>query len=347
MSGSGPNGSGGGQSWPGREGGQGWKNRRALITGGAGFLGSTLAHRLVGLGAAVTVVDSYLAEGGANEANLAGIEDRIRLRRLDIGDQARMASLIGEADDLFNLAGRTGHMDSMTDPLGDLAANVTAQLGLLELCRQTNPKIRVVYASTRQVYGPPDYLPVDEDHPLRPPDVNGVHKLAAEQHHLIYARVHGLAASALRLTNCYGPRMRVRDARQTFVGIWVRRILEGQPFEVWGGGQRRDFTFAEDVVDALLAAIGSPEAQGRAFNLGGGGAVSLDQLAMALIAANDGKGEFAIHEFPADRKRIDIGDYEADDHAFREATGWSPRVTLADGLARTLDYYRRHLPAYL
>jgi UDP-glucose 4-epimerase len=324
-----------------------WSGRRALITGGAGFLGSTLAHRLVALGAEVTVVDSYLPEGGAHDANLADIESRIAIRRGDIGDQSLMAPLIAKTDALFNLAGRTGHMDSMNDPLGDLESNVTAQLGLLELCRKTNPNIRIVYTSTRQLYGAPDYLPVDENHPLRPPDVNGVHKLAAEQHHLIYAKVHGIAASALRLTNCYGPRMRVRDARQTFIGIRVRRILEGQTFEVWGGAQKRDFTYGEDVADALLAAIDSAEAQGRAFNLGGGGAVSLDKLAMALLAANDGKGGFEIHEFPADRKRIDIGDYEADDRAFHAATGWSPQVTLADGLKRTLDYYRINLSRYL
>lgn len=329
------------------DGARDWSGRRALITGGAGFLGSTLAHKLAGLGAQVTVVDSFLPDGGANDSNLGDLVGSVTVRRGDIGDASLMAPLVAQTEALFNLAGRTSHMDSMSDPQGDLASNVTAQLGLLELCRKTNPQARIVYASTRQVYGTPDYLPVDEAHALRPPDVNGVHKLAAEQHHLIYARVHGLAASALRLTNCYGPRMRVRDARQTFVGIWVRRVLEGEAFEVWGGEQKRDFTFADDVADAFLAAIDSPAAQGKVFNLGGGGAVSLDHLADALVAANGGKGKFERRAFPADRKRIDIGDYEADDRAFRAATGWSPKVTLEDGLARTLDYYRRHFAQYI
>lgn len=324
-----------------------WSGRRALITGGAGFLGSTLAHRLVGLGAEVTVVDSYLPDGGANDANLAAIAQRITIKRGDIGDRALMTPLIAETDALFNLAGRTSHMDSMSDPLGDLQSNVTAQLGLLEICRTTNPKIRIVYSSTRQVYGAPDYLPVDEAHALRPPDVNGVNKLAAEQHHLVYAHVYGMAVSALRLTNCYGPHMRVRDARQTFIGIWVRRLLEGQLFEVWGGAQKRDFTYSEDVAEALLFAIDSPFAQGRVFNLGGGGAVSLDRLAVELVTANGGIGGFAIHEFPADRKLIDIGDYEANDRAFRVTTGWEPKVALPEGLARTLAYYRLTLAKYI
>ena len=329
-----------------------WQGRKALITGGAGFLGATLAHRLVALGAEVTAVDSFLPEGGAHPFNLDGLTQRFTLARGDIGDAALMTPLIEKSDAIFNLAGRTGHMDSMSDPLGDLAANVTAQVGLLELVRARNPQARIVYASTRQFYGVPDYLPVDEKHALRPPDVNGVHKLAAEQHHLIYARVHGLAATALRLTNCYGPRMRVKDARQTFVGIWIRRLLEDQPFEVWGGAQKRDFTYADDVADAFIAAIDAPVCVGNAYNLGGAhqngrGAVSLDALAEALIAANDGKGSFKRMEFPADRKRIDIGDYEADDRAFRAATGWVPRVDLIEGLRRSIAFYRANLSRYL
>ena len=329
-----------------------WQGRKALITGGAGFLGATLAHRLVALGARVTAVDNFLPEGGANLFNLDGLGEGFALARGDIGDAALMTPLIEQADAIFNLAGRTGHMDSMSDPLGDLAANVTAQLGLLEICRARNPRARIVYASTRQFYGAPDYLPVDEKHALRPPDVNGVHKLAAEQYHLIYAKVHGLQATALRLTNCYGPRMRVKDARQTFVGIWIRRLLENQPFEVWGGAQKRDFTYADDMADAFIAALDSPACVGNAYNIGGGPlkgerAVSLDTLAEALVMANGGQGRFERKEFPADRKRIDIGDYEANDSAFRAATGWSARVDLVEGLRRSIDYYRAHLPRYL
>jgi UDP-glucose 4-epimerase len=324
-----------------------WQGRKALITGGAGFLGATLAHRLVSMGAEVTAVDSFLPEGGAHPFNLDGLKERFTLVKADIGDAGAMTPLVERSEAIFNLAGRTGHMDSMSDPLGDLAANVTAQVGLLEMARLRNPKVRIVYASTRQFYGVPEYLPVDEKHALRPPDVNGVHKLAAEQHHLIYAKVHGLAATALRLTNCYGPHMRVKDARQTFVGIWIRRLLEDQPFEVWGGAQKRDFTYADDVADAFIAAIDTPACVGNAYNLGGGGAVSLDALADALIAANDGKGRFERKEFPADRKRIDIGDYEADDRAFRAAAGWVPRVSLVDGLRRSIAFYRANLARYL
>jgi nucleoside-diphosphate-sugar epimerase len=237
-------------------------------------------------------------------------------------------------------------MGSLAEPVADLDVNCRAQLGLLELCRRHAPGITIVFASTRQIYGTPDRLPVDESHPLRPPDPNGVSKLAGEAYHLLYHRLHGLATVALRLTNTYGPGMRIKDARQTFLGIWIRHLLEGTPFEVWGGGQRRDLTYVEDVATAFLLAAITPAAWGRAFNIGAPSAPTLAELARLLVAANGG-GSFAQKDFPPERRRIDIGDYAADDGAFRRLTGWQPEVALGDGLARTLAYFRDRLGDYL
>jgi UDP-glucose 4-epimerase len=248
---------------------------------------------------------------------------------------------------LFNLAGQTSHLDSMNDPIADLEINCSAQLALLEACRQINPGITIVYASTRQIYGRPDTLPVDETHLLRPVDVNGVNKMAGEAYHILYHQVYGIRSSALRLTNTYGPRMRIKDARQTFVGVWLRLILEGRPFEVWGGEQLRDFTYVDDAAEAFLAAATTEAAAGRAFNLGGMEQISLADLARTLVEANGGRGEYRVMEFPAERKRIDIGDYYADDALFRAVTGWQPRVPIGDGLARSLAFYRNHLDHYL
>jgi len=237
-------------------------------------------------------------------------------------------------------------MDSMTDPQTDLDINGRAQLAILEACRAYNPAIRIVFASTRQIYGRPDYLPVDEKHPLRPVDVNGINKLAGEQYHLLYAQVHGIRATALRLTNTIGPRMRVKDARQTFVGVWIRRVLEGLPFEVWGGGQRRDFTYVDDAVEAFLLAGARPAAVGQVFNLGGPPPVTLHRLARLLVAVNGG-GRFTVREFPLDRRKIDIGDYYADDRLIGRKLGWRPRTDLRTALNRTLEYFRRELKHYV
>lgn len=320
--------------------------RRVLITGGLGFIGSNLARTLLACGARVAVVDCLDAKYGGNRRNLAGIASQIKVHIADVRDWPRLPSLVRGQDFLFNLAGQTSHMDSMTDPQTDLDINCRAQLAILEACRLHNPAIRIVFASTRQIYGRPDYLPVDEKHPLRPVDVNGINKIAGESFHLLYARVHGIAATALRLTNTIGPRMRIKDARQTFVGVWIRRLLEGQSFEVWGGEQLRDFTYVDDAVEAFLLAATRREAIGQVFNLGGPPPVTLQQLAELLVQINAG-GAFQVRQFPADRKKIDIGDYYADDRLIARQLGWKPRTDLRTALARTLDYYRGELAHYV
>jgi len=313
-----------------------------LVTGGLGFIGSSLARRLLASDAKVTLVDSLIAEYGGNLFNIDDIRDRVAVERADVRDASAMASLIKGRDFLFNLAGQTSHLDSMTDPLTDLNINAAAQLHILEACRQHNSAVKIIFASTRQVYGRPQYLPVDEKHPLNPIDINGVNKLAGEWYHLLYDNVYQIRAGALRLTNTYGPGMRVKDARQTFLGIWIRQLIEGQPIKIFGSGmQRRDFNFIDDVVDALVLAATRPESEGQVFNLGHGEHVSLQELAALLIELNGG-GDYEIVPFPADREVIDIGDYYGDFRKIDNLLGWSPKVSLREGLAQTLDYYRQH-----
>jgi UDP-glucose 4-epimerase len=233
-----------------------------LVTGGLGFIGSNLARRLVQLGAEVLLIDSLVPEYGGNLFNIAGIEDRVTVNISDVRDEHSLRYLVRDRDYLFNLAGQTSHLDSMQDPFTDLEINCRAQLSILEVCRRHNPSVKVVFASTRQIYGRPDYLPVDEQHLLRPVDVNGINKMAGEWYHILYNNVHGVRAAALRLTNTIGPHMRVKDARQTFVGVWIRNLLEDRDIEVWGGDQLRDFTYVDDAVDALLLAALSGDANG-------------------------------------------------------------------------------------
>lgn len=322
-----------------------WRGRSVLVTGGLGFIGSTLAIRLAQLGASVTVLDSLIPEYGGNLQNIAGFEGDICINISDVRDVHALKHLVKGKDYLFNLAGQTSHQDSMVDPYTDLEINCRAQLSILETCREVNQDLRLVFASTRQLYGRPDYLPVDELHPLRPVDVNGINKLSGEFYHLLYQQVYKIPTTVLRLTNTFGPRMRIRDSRQTFVGIWVRKVLEGQPFEVWGGSQLRDFTYVDDCVDAMILAASSDLAVGRCYNLGGMPPIALSELARTLIEIN-GSGEFVCLEFPEDRKKIDIGDYYSDDGLIRRELGWKPVTTVRDAFERTLEYYRSRMVFY-
>lgn len=321
-----------------------WTGRRALVTGGAGFLGSNLCHALAARGARVTALDGFLFGGGANPRNLDGAD--LELVRGDIRE-IDLRPLCEGAGVIFNLAAQTSHMGGQNDPLADIAVNAVAQVRLIQAAREAAPDVPVVHASTRQFYGRPLSLPVDETHPINPTDANGVSKFAGEQYWMIEHRTAGRPVVSLRLTNCYGPRLRIRDARQSFLGVWMRCVLEGKPFEVWGGEQLRDLTYVDDVTGAFLRAAATPECHGNIYNIGGSPPASLIQIAELMARVSGSKAEFVRREFPADRARIDIGSYHADDRRFRAATGWQPSVSLEDGIQRSLDWYRRRLAAYL
>lgn len=321
-------------------------NADCLITGGLGFIGSNLARRLVELGARVTLVDSLIPEYGGNLFNIVGIEDKVRVNIADVRDEYSMNYLVQGRDFLFNLAGQTSHLDSMQNPYTDLEINCRAQLSILEACRKHNRNVKIVYASTRQIYGKPDYLPVDERHLLHPTDVNGINKMAGEWYHIVYNNVYGIRAVSLRMTNTYGPRMRVKDARQTFLGIWIKNLIEGKPIQVWGDGlQVRDFNYVDDAIEAILLAATYENANGQIFNLGSDETINLRDLAKLCIEIN-GSGSYEIIPFPPDRKVIDIGDYYADYRKIRGMLGWMPRVNLREGLKRTLEYYRAYREHY-
>ncbi|MCC6188289.1 MAG: NAD-dependent epimerase/dehydratase family protein [Anaerolineales bacterium] len=319
-----------------------FRDQPVLITGGLGFIGSNLARRLADLGARVTAIDSLIPEYGGKRFNLAGYEERVRINIADVRDEYSMDHLVRGQAFIFNLAGQVSHLDSMHNPYTDLDINCRSQLSILEACRKHNPSVRLVYSGTRQIYGRPRYLPVDEQHPVDPVDVNGVNKVAGEWYHIVYQRAYGLRATSLRLTNTYGPRMRVVDARQTFLGIWLRRLLQGDEILVFGDGrQRRDFTYVDDAVEALLRAATCEAAVGAIYNLGGEEVISLQALAELLIELQ-GSGRYRLVPFPAEQKAIDIGDYFGSYARAKADLGWQPRVGLREGLTHTLAYYAAH-----
>ena len=323
-----------------------FKGKQVLITGGAGFIGSNLAIKLVKEEAEVIILDSMLPEYGGNLFNIDSIKEIIHINFSDMRDPYTLPFLVKNKDYIFNLAGQVSHMDSLSNPLVDLDINVKAQITLLEACRNYNQDAIIVYTSTRQFYGKPQYLPVDEKHPLNPPDFNGINKFSGELYHLLYHKIYGLKTTALRLTNTYGPRQLIKNFRQGFIGWFVNRVITNQPIQLFGGGEQiRDFSYVDDVVGALLLAANNPNCYGSSFNLSGEKS-SLKDLANIMISIAK-QGQVEIVPFPEKRKKIDIGDFYGDSSLFQKTTGWKPRTRLQDGIKATIDYYQKYKRFYI
>jgi UDP-glucose 4-epimerase len=327
-----------------------YAGKRTLVTGGLGFIGSNLAIRLLEFGAHVVVVDSLIPETGGNTFNIEPIQDhpRLSVRTVDVRDVLAMERLVRNQAVIFNLAGQVSHIDSMQDPFTDLEINCRSQLALLESCRRNAPETKVVFASTRQIYGrvAEEQLPVDERQPPNPVDVNGINKLAGERYHVLYNNVYGIRTSVLRLTNTYGPRMLVKNNRQTALGWLIRQAMDGEQIDIFGdGAQLRDFTYVDDCVEAFLAAGASEAANGQVFNVGAIEPISLGEVA-ELVIELAGTGSFRLLPFPAERKAIDIGSIYVDDRKMRRVLKWQPRIDLRDGVQRTIDFLRAHRAQY-
>jgi UDP-glucose 4-epimerase len=324
-----------------------YRGRSVMITGGLGFIGSNLALQLVALGADVLLVDSLIPDYGGNLFNIDEIASRVRVNVADIRQQSTMNYLVQGRDVIFNLAGQVSHIDSLRDPYTDLEINCRSQLTVLEACRNHNPGVKVVFAGTRQVYGRPASLPVDETHLVRPTDINGINKAAGEYYHLVYNNVFGVRACSLRLTNVYGPRQLIRHNRQGFIGWFIRLVIEGRTIQIYGDGlQLRDFVYVDDAADAFLRAAASDRCNGEVFNVGGERPINHRDLTRLLVELA-GSGSVSYIAWPADKKAIDIGSFYAESTKFRQTTGWVPTVSLTDGLRRTIQFYREHFDRYV
>lgn len=323
-----------------------FKGKRILITGGLGFLGSNMAIRLVKIGADVTLVDSMIYGHGGNLFNISEIRNNVRINFSDIRDGSAMDFLVRDFDLMFNFAGQVSHIDSMSDPYTDLQINARSQLSMLEACRKYNPGIKIVFASTRQVYGKPEYLPVDEKHPLRPTDVNGINKVAAESYHVLYHNVYGIKTVCLRMTNTYGPRLLMKHKRQGFIGWFVRQLIDERDIEIFGDGrQLRDLNYIDDAIEAFLICASDDSLNGQIYNLGSSPPISLEDIAKLLIGIN-GSGTYRLVPFPEENRRIDIGHYYASYDRFNHLTGWKPLVSCEEGLSKMIAYYKEHKQYY-
>lgn len=320
-------------------------NKKVLITGGLGFIGSTLAYRLVEFDAQVTIIDSLISEYGGNLFNIKGIEDKVKVNISDVRDKTSINYFVQGQNYIFNLAGTLSHIDSMLDPFTDLEINCVAQLSILEACKKYNKGVKIVFAGTRGQYGRTKTLPVTEEYLMCPIDVNGINNMAGESYHILYNHVYGIRATSLRLTNTYGPRHQMKHPRQGVVNWFIRQIMDGQKIKLYGeGAQIRDLNYVDDVVDALLLVMGHEDTNGEVYNIGGE-AISLKETVEQMIKIY-GNGEYELASFPKETKKIEIGDYIADYSKFKNTTGWQPKISIDEGLKRTFEYYQRYREHY-
>lgn len=322
-----------------------YSGKQVMITGGLGFIGSTLAYRLVEFGADVTIIDSLIPEYGGNLFNIRGLEQKVKVNVSDVRDQYGINYLVQGQDILFNLAGTLSHVDSMTNPFNDLEINCTSQLSILEAIRKYNPGIKIVFAGSRNQYGKAQYLPVDEKHPMCPTDVNGINNIAGEWYHILYNNVYGIRAVSLRMTNTFGPRHQMKHQRQGVLNWFIRQLIDGETIKLYGTGtQIRDTNYVDDVIDALLLVMASEKTNGEVYNLGGI-PICLKDFVESAIKIN-GSGDYEIIPFPEDRKAIEIGDYIADYSKIKNTVVWEPKTSLKDGLERTINFYKKYREHY-
>lgn len=322
-----------------------YKDKKILITGGLGFIGSNLTIKLVELGAKVYIIDSLIKEYGGNLFNIDPVKDKVEVDYTDIREANRMEKVVQGKDIIFNLAGTLSHVDSMVNPLTDLEINCKAQLSLLESVRKHELETRIIFAGTRNQYGKAKYLPIDEVHPQEPTDINGINNIAAEKYHLMYTSVYGIKTVSLRMSNTFGPRHQMRHSRQGVLNWFIRQIIDGETVTLYGNGKQiRDVNFIDDVVTALILVGVSDKGWGEAYNLGGTPISLIDFVKNTIKIA--GRGKYKIKKFPSDRKKIEIGNYIASWDKIKKTYNWQPETDIDEGIKRTLEYYQRNKRHY-
>jgi len=315
-----------------------YSGKKVLVTGGLGFIGLNVSQRLLELGAIVTVLDNFMPTDVSKP--LAEVLGHIKVAIADIRDEEKVERVVRDQEVIFNLAGKSGAADSNKTPLNDLDINCRGHLTVLEACRTFNPKVTIVFPSSRLVYGKPLYLPVDEKHPLAPESIYAAHKLAVENYHLIYGKLYGIKATVLRISNPYGPFQAGEGRAYGIANSFIQAAVSGKPITLFGdGSQRRDYLYIDDLVEVLLRAASMPESRGRIYNIGDGQGTSLLELAEMAVAAA-GQGSIVRVPWPEEYRAIETGDYQSDISLARHELGWSPSAEIHEGIKRTIVSYQ-------
>ncbi|MCE9606301.1 MAG: GDP-mannose 4,6-dehydratase [Planctomycetia bacterium] len=323
-----------------------WQGTNVLITGGLGFIGSSLAIRLADLGAQVTLLDAMIPEYGGNLFNIEPVAERVRVNYGNICDEHAMSCLVRDQQYVFHLAGQVSHVLSLTNPYPDIEFNIKGTATVMEAVRRHAPDAKVIFTGTRGQYGATTDLPVNETASTNPRGIYEVSNLTAEKIILVYQQAHGINSVLLRLTNTYGPRAQMRHSHYGVANWFVRLVLDDGTIKVFGDGKiKRDFLYVDDCVEAILMSAVAPEAVGEVMNVGVDQPTNFLELAELLVELS-GQGRWEFAPFSPERRAQEPGDFYSDISKIRRLVGWEPRCSLTDGLRSTLDYYRLHRDRY-
>ncbi|MEM3071180.1 MAG: GDP-mannose 4,6-dehydratase [Candidatus Anstonellales archaeon] len=321
-----------------------YRGKRILITGGLGFIGSNLSIRLCQFGSKVHILNKKPTNPSQAAFNIEPVKNQVIVTYSDTNDFQTLDECVQEKDIIFHLAGRGSHVDSILDPIGDASANALSALYLLKSIIKKEKKPKIIYSGTRGQYGNAKTLPVNEDHPKQPVDINGINKQAAEDYLLLYSRIGAIRACSLRMGNIYGPRMQMQNPNQGFISWFIRLAIDNKCLNVFGSGsQRRDFTYIDDLIDALLLCGMSDSTDSEAYNVGGD-VYSVLEVAK-LIVEVAGSGSVSITPYAEGHKKVEVGDFVPDVSKINKL-GWKPKTPFKEGLKMTIDYYRKYKEFY-
>ena len=321
--------------------------KNILITGGLGFIGSTIAQKTVELGANVTVYDALMPQYGGNVANIEEIAKKIEVIKGDVRDFEALKEHVKNKDVIFHCAAQVSHVQSLSDPYLDIDINCRGTINLLEASRKFNDEVRIVYSGTRSQIGKMVYSPVDEAHPEFPADIYSANKSAAEKYCLIYYNTYGIRTSSLRISNVYGPRGQIKERGYGIVNYLIRMAILNEVITVYEPGtQTRDCIYADDVADAMIMASQNDKTDGEVFFVGSGKTVSFIDL-VKLIIKLTGNGSWIFTPWPSQRKAIEVGDVSLSIKKISSLLDWTPNTALEDGLRKTIDFYKRNIKSYL
>jgi len=323
------------------------KGKSALVTGGLGFIGSNLAHKLVSLGADVVVFDACLDPYGWNLANIEEIKEKVKFIKGNVLDLELLKKSVKDKDFIFHCAGQVSHVYSMKNPFLDLEMNCKGTLNLLEACRTNGDGMKLVYAGTCGQIGKMEYSPIDEKHPTDPMDVYGINKLACEKYFILYNKVYGMDSCSVRISYNYGPRQMVRHLDYGIFNYFVRMAIEGKEIAIYEPGtQLRDYNYVEDSIDAMILCSQSKKAFGEVFMLGSGKPIKFIDMVKSIVEAT-GTGSCKLVPWPKERKAIEKGDYFASFEKIKNTLGWIPKTTFSKGLKKTVEFYKKRLNEYI